>query len=163
MNKVLFYKKKKFIIIIIIIIVIIYYRIRCEKDIPHQYKHWGTVVPTPPYGQSRSIPRVRVTLVPLDKGNARTLGTRLRYSPAKTVCACSTKNDTWSISGDVIGSEAKMPAKCCSDESSDGSFFWQRQRCKFLTTVRDQKLFWSKFLFRKGTKTIHYRRTLAIV
>ena len=25
------------------------------------------------------------------------------------------KNDTWSISGNVIGSEAKMPAKCCSD------------------------------------------------
>ena len=49
------------------------------KKIPYQYKHWGTVVPTPRYGQSRSIPWVRVTLVPLDKGNARTLGTRLRY------------------------------------------------------------------------------------
>ena len=34
-------------------------------------------------------------------------------SPAKNVCACSTKNDTSSISGNVIGSEAKIPAKCC--------------------------------------------------
>ena len=32
-------------------------------------------------------------------------------SPAKNVCACSTKNDTWSISGNVIGSEAKMPVE----------------------------------------------------
>ena len=23
-----------------------------------------------------------------------------------------------------------MPAKCCSDERSDGGFIWQRQRCK---------------------------------
>ena len=30
------------------------------------------------------------------------------------------KNDTCSISGNVIGSEAKMSAKCCSDERSDG-------------------------------------------
>ena len=44
----------------------------------------------------------------------------------------STKNDTWSISGNVIGSEAKIPAKCCWDERSDGSFFWQWQRCNFL-------------------------------
>ena len=49
---------------------------------------------------------------------------RLRTaSPAKNVCACSTKNDTWSIKGKVIGSEAKLPAKCCWDERSDGSFF----------------------------------------
>ena len=67
------------------------------------------------------------------------------YSPAKNVYACSAKNDTWSISGNVIGSEAKMPAKCCSDESSDGSFFWQWQSCKFLTTVKDQKLFGQSF------------------
>ena len=53
-------------------------------------------------------------------------------SPAKIVYACSAKNDTWSISGNVIGSEAKMRAKCCSDERSDGSFFCQWQRCNFL-------------------------------
>ena len=35
------------------------------------------------------------------------------------------KNDTWSISGNDIGSGAKMPGKCCSDERSDGSFYWQ--------------------------------------
>ena len=55
-----------------------------------------------------------------------------RYSPAKNVYACSGKNDTWSISGNVLGSEAKMPAKCCSDERSDGSFVWQWQHCNFL-------------------------------
>ena len=44
-------------------------------------------------------------------------------SPAKNVYACSAKNDMWSIAGNVIGSEAKKPAKCCSDERSDGSFF----------------------------------------
>ena len=53
-------------------------------------------------------------------------------SPAKNVYACSGKNDTWSISGNVIGSERKMSAKCCSDERSDGSFVWQWQRCNFL-------------------------------
>ena len=53
-------------------------------------------------------------------------------SPGKNVYACSGKNDTWSISGNVIGSEAKMPAKCCSYERSDGTFFWQWQRCNFL-------------------------------
>ena len=52
--------------------------------------------------------------------------------PAKNDYACSGKNDAWSISGNVIGSEAKMPAKCCSDERSDGSFVWQWQRCNFL-------------------------------
>ena len=56
----------------------------------------------------------------------------IQNSPAKNVYACSTKNDTWSISGNVIGSEAKIPAKCCWDERSDGSFFWQWQRCNFL-------------------------------
>ena len=66
-------------------------------------------------------------------------------SPAKNVCACSTKNDTWSISGNVIGSEAKMRAKCCSDERSDGSFFLAVTALQFLATVRDQKLFWSEF------------------
>ena len=35
----------------------------------------------------------------------------VHFSPAKNVCACSTKNDTWSISGNVIGSEAKMPVE----------------------------------------------------
>ena len=45
-----------------------------------------------------------------------------RHSPAKNVYACSGKNDTWSISSNVIGSEAKMPGKCW-DERSDGSFF----------------------------------------
>ena len=50
----------------------------------------------------------------------------------KNFYACSAKNDTWSISGNVIGSEAKIPAKCCWDERSDGSFFWQWQRCNFL-------------------------------
>ena len=53
-------------------------------------------------------------------------------SPAKNAYACSAKNDTWSISGNVIGLEAKMPAKCSWDERSDGNFFWQWQRCNFL-------------------------------
>ena len=44
-------------------------------------------------------------------------------SQAKNVYACSGKNNPWSISGNVIGSEPKMPAKCCWDESSDGSIF----------------------------------------
>ena len=52
-------------------------------------------------------------------------------SPAKNVYACSSKNDTWSISGNVIGSESKMPAKC-SEERSVGSFFWQWQCCNLL-------------------------------
>ena len=56
----------------------------------------------------------------------------VNISPAKNVCACSTKNDTWSISGNVIASEAKMPGKCSWDERSDGSFFWQWQRSDFL-------------------------------
>ena len=34
-----------------------------------------------------------------------------KHFTAKNVCACSTKNDTWSISGNVIGSEAKMPVE----------------------------------------------------
>ena len=67
------------------------------------------------------------------------------YSPAKNVYACSAKNDTWSISGNVIGSEAKMSAKCCSDERSNGSSFLAVTALQFLATVRDQKLFWSKF------------------
>ena len=63
-------------------------------------------------------------------GSAHAQGTG--RSPEKNVCACSGKNDTWSISGNVIGSEAKMPAKCSSDERSDGSFFWQWQRYNLL-------------------------------
>ena len=38
-----------------------------------------------------------------------------------------------------------MRAKCCSDERSDGSFFLAVTALQFLATVRDQKLFWSKF------------------
>ena len=50
-------------------------------------------------------------------------------SLAKNVYAIALqKNGTWSILGNVIGSEAKMPAKCCWDERSDDSFFWQWQR-----------------------------------
>ena len=66
-------------------------------------------------------------------------------SPAKNVCACSTKNDTWSISGNVIGSEAKIPAKCCWDERSWWQLFLALRALQFHATVRDQKLFWSKF------------------
>ena len=57
---------------------------------------------------------------------------RRHFSPAKNVYACSGKNNTWFISGNVIGSKAKIPAKCCWDERSDGSLFWQWLRCNFL-------------------------------
>ena len=72
------------------------------------------------------------------------LGMGLR-SPAKNVYACSGKNDTWSISGNDIGSETKMPAKCCSDERSDGSFFLAVTALQFLATVRDQNLLGQRF------------------
>ena len=62
----------------------------------------------------------------------------LRGSPAKNVYACSGKNDTWSISGNVIGSEAKIPAKCCWDERSDGSSFRQWQRRFFCHCKRSK-------------------------
>ena len=57
----------------------------------------------------------------------------------------STKNDTWSISGNVIGSEAKIPAKCCWDETSDGSCFWQWQRCNFLPLWEIKNYFGQSF------------------
>ena len=57
----------------------------------------------------------------------------------------STKNDTWSISGNVIGSEAKIPAKCCWDERSDGSCFWQWQRCNFLPLWEIKNYFGQSF------------------
>ena len=66
-------------------------------------------------------------------------------SPAKNVCACSIKNDTWSISGNVLGSEAKMRAKCCSDERSDNSFFSQWQLCNFLPLYEIKNYFGQSF------------------
>ena len=40
----------------------------------------------------------------------------------------------------------KIPAKHCQDERRNGSFFRQWWCCGFVATVRDRKLFWSKFL-----------------
>ena len=76
------------------------------------------------------------------KGN---LVPRVLPTPAKNVYACFAKNATWSISGNVIGSEAKMPAKCCWDERSDGSFFWQWQLCNFLPLQEIKNYFGRRF------------------
>ena len=57
----------------------------------------------------------------------------------------STKNDTWSISGNVSDSEAKMPGTCCWDERSDGSYFWQWQRCNFLPLWEIKNYFGQSF------------------
>ena len=48
-------------------------------------------------------------------------------------------------SGNFIGSEAKMSAKCCSDERSDGSFVWQWQRCNFLPLQEIKNYFGQSF------------------
>ena len=46
-----------------------------------------------------------------------------------------------------------MPAKCCWDGGRGGSFCGSEQRCGFLATVRDRKLFWSTFTVAGGDKT----------
>ena len=40
----------------------------------------------------------------------------------------------------------KILAKCCQDERRNGTFFRKWMCCGFVATVRDRKLFWSKFL-----------------
>ena len=71
---------------------------------------------------------------PRNFGSEKIVRTKISYvHRRKMQSAYSAKNDTWSISGHIIGSEAKTPAKCCWDERGDDSFFFcQWQRCNFL-------------------------------
>ena len=60
----------------------IYCRIRREKSILYQFKHWSTrnnSAVWPISFPESAYPCQAERPVPLDKGNARTLGTRLRY------------------------------------------------------------------------------------
>ena len=66
------------------------------------------------------------------------------FKVAKNVYACSGRNDTWSILGNVIGSEAKTPEMKdveMKDWSGDRSFVLAVTALQLLATVRDQKLF----------------------